>query len=429
MKHLTIILLLCIPVLPLSAQFKNKKLAQASGENKISPSVTINPRNAENIVVGLNSRVLYSTDQGRSWSETKLSSPFGIEGKAVVISDIKGDHYFTHLSGAEGKEKESWLDRIVCHESSDKGASWSEGVFFGENPPKDQFLIGMGIHPRKQFVYTTWTQADQFGLNDANCQSNILFSMSTSDGKKWSKPYQVSQNPGGCTEETKLGPSTPVIDEEGRVCIAWANQGTLYFDRSFDGGTTWLTNDLVISTHDSWSFQVPGVGQSNLSPILLIDYSKNRSHGSIFLLWTDQTSGEDDTDIWFIRSNSRGDMWTQPVKVTKREPGKHQFMPAATIDQVTGYLYIMYYDRGSYTDMQTDVYLAYSVDGGGSFKEVKISDTPFTPGPAGLAGVQNSIAAHDGIIVPVWTREEGGQQSVWTTIINQKDLLKEPAKK
>lgn len=432
MMRLAIALLLLLPAVRVLAQFKNKKIAQAQGTDKISASVTISPKDPQNIVIGLKGRVLYSTDEGRSWSETKLSSAFGMEGTPALISDAKGGHYFVHLSDPDGggKEKEGWHDRIISHNSSDKGVSWSEGTFFGENPPKDQFMVGLGVHPRKQYIYATWTQADQFGLNDANCQSNILFSMSTSEGKKWSKPYQVSQNAGGCTEEKSIGTSMPVIDEEGRVCIAWANQNTIYFDRSFDGGTTWLTNDLVISTHESaWSYEVPGAGTNRISPILLMDNSKNRLHGSVFLLWADQTSGEEDTDVWFIRTNSRGDMWTQTSKVTKREPGKHQFMPAAAIDQATGYLYVMYYDRGSYSDMQTDVYLAYSIDGGSSFKEVKISDTPFTPAATGLAGVRTSIAAYGGIIVPVWTRDDGGQQSIWTAVINQKDLLKEPSKK
>jgi hypothetical protein len=84
----------------------------------------------------------------------------------------------------------------------------------------------------------------------------------------------------------------------------------------------------------------------------------------------------------------------------------------------------MYYDRRAYDDNRTDVYLAYSMDGGASFKNVRISESPFIPAEGVFFGEYNNISAHKGIITPIWTRVDEGKTSVWTTVIKHEDLSK-----
>jgi len=112
------------------------------------------------------------------------------------------------------------------------------------------------------------------------------------------------------------------------------------------------------------------------------------------------------------------------MRINQDGPGKHQFLPWMTIDQGTGYIYIVYYDRRAYDDLQTDVYMAYSTDGGSSFKEVKISESPFIPTETKFFGDYTNIDAHKGIITPIWTRMDDGRTSVWTSVITDSDLFK-----
>jgi carbohydrate-selective porin OprB len=42
-------------------------------------------------------------------------------------------------------------------------------------------------------------------------------------------------------------------------------------------------------------------------PVLKVDNSKSRMNGSLYLVWADQRNGENDTDIWFMRSTNQGD--------------------------------------------------------------------------------------------------------------------------
>ena len=156
----------------------------------------------------------------------------------------------------------------------------------------------------------------------------------------------------------------------------------------------------------------------------MVDNSQSRAHGSLYLVYADQKNGENDTDIWFIRTTSRGDNWTTPIRINTDGPGKHQFLPWMAVDQTTGNIYIVYYDRRAYDNLQTDVYLAYSTDGGNIFKEKKISETPFVPDDSKSFSKYINIAAHAGIITPIWNRMDNGKTSVWTAVIKQGELLK-----
>ncbi len=411
------------------SQFKNIKLAEEKSGTypPVEPSIAINKKNPKNIVAGIVlDRAVYTNDGGTTWNETQLKSPFGVYGDPALISDHKGHIYYFHLSDPNGKgdSDEGWLDRIVCQESSDGGATWNEGASIGNNPPADQDKAWPAVHPARKFMVVTWTQFDKYGSKDPACQSNIFISKSNG-GDKWSKPVQLNQNPGDCIDDDNTAEgAVPAIGSDGKIYVTWANHGNIYFDRSYDEGERWLRDDLLIGKQEAgWMQDVPGIQRSVGLPTLAIDTSPSRFKGSLYLVYADQKT-KDDTDIWMIRSTDRGDYWTKPMRINKDEGHSHQFFPWIAVDDVNGNVYIVYYDRRNYDDLQTDVYLSYSTDGGNNFKEVKISETPFTPTSEKFFGDYTNISAHDGVIAPIWTRMDEGKTSVWTCIIKASDLEK-----
>lgn len=413
-----------------SAQFKNILLDPGTPDNKpCEPSIAISLNNPKIIVAAsVLNNVYYTSNGGLSWQKSTLKSPLGVWGDPAVISDFKGNFYYFHLSDPTGKNwaSEEILDRIVVQESNDGGGIWSEGESIGFNHPRDQDKE-WAVVDRKGNFFVTWTQFDKYGSADSTCQSNILLSMS-SNGKKWSKPIYISQTPGNCKDDDNTAEgAVPAVTADGsKVFVAWANQNKIFLDRSFDSGKTWLSNDLAIAEQPGgWTMNIPGISRCNGMPVLVCDNTKKgRLSGALYLVWADQRNGENDTDIWFMRSVNFGDNWTYPVKINNDGNGKHQFLPWITVDPSTGYLYIIYYDRRAYTDLQTDVYLAYSTDGGSSFKNVKISEKPFVPNAEVFFGDYNNISASHGIITPIWTRMENGQTSVWTAVIKHEELEK-----
>jgi hypothetical protein len=415
----------------LNAQFKNIVLAsQEEGKYPpVEPSIVVNPDNPKNIVAGIVlDRSVYTIDGGLTWKETTLKSSYGVYGDPALVADHKGSIYYFHLADPSGKGRsaDEWLDRISCQKSTDKGATWGPASFTGLNPPKDNDKPWPAHHPKKDFLAVTWTQFDTYGSKDTTCRTNIMFSKSTSKGDKWSDPVRVNKKSGDCLDSdfTVMGAS-PAISFDDKIFVVWAHQGNIFLDRSYDDGKNWLKNDMLIAKQmGGWDLAVPGLARCNGLPQLAIDNSGSPFNGSLYVLWADQRSGENDTDIWLIRSSNRGDNWSSPVKVNQDGPGKHQFLPWMTVDQTNGILYVVYYDRRNYVDDQTDVYLAWSMDGGNKFSEVKISESAFTPDASKFLGDYTNVSAHKNIIAPVWTRMDFGKTKVLTTVIKQEDLVK-----
>jgi hypothetical protein len=88
------------------------------------------------------------------------------------------------------------------------------------------------------------------------------------------------------------------------------------------------------------------------------------------------------------------------------------------VDQANGDVYVVFYDRRAYNDRNTDVYLARSVDGGETFENIKISESPFVPSSNIFFGDYTNVAAYDGYVRPIWARLNNGQLSLLTAIVD-----------
>jgi hypothetical protein len=387
------------------------------------PSICISQKDPNVLVAGANVNLAMSSEDGGStWKSQGLKSPHGVAGDPTVISDADGSLYYFHLSVSNSPD--GWLDRIVCQKSKDGGKTWSEGTFMGHNPPADQDKQWAVAHPTKPWIYTTWTQFDKYGSKDANHKSNIMFSTSQDGGETWSKQMAINEVPGDCldSDNTTEG-AVPAVDTDGNIYVAWSNQDQIYFDRSTDGGKTWLAKDIVASKHvGGWDMDIPGINRCNGMPVLVVDNSPGKNKGTLSIVFADQRFGEKDTDVFIIQSKDKGQTWTKPTRVNQDKGGKQQFFPWLAIDQTTGYLYVVYYDRRAYEGDETDVYLAWSEDGGKTFKERKISDTPFIPRKNGFMGDYNNISAHAGKVAAIWARMDNGATSIWGAVIKHGEL-------
>jgi hypothetical protein len=121
--------------------------------------------------------------------------------------------------------------------------------------------------------------------------------------------------------------------------------------------------------------------------------------------------------VFLIRSSDGGETWGPKIRVNDDPPGKHQFFAWMTVDQTTGYIYVVFYDRRDSYDFSTEVYLARSNDGGETFKNYKISDYPFRPVSGIFFGDYINVAARNGIIHAIWARMDGIDLSIWATRI------------
>jgi hypothetical protein len=398
-------------------QHLNIMIVDSNGPNE--PTIAIDPNNTDRLIGGANNdKFFYSTDGGFTWQNGVLTSAsLGVWGDPVTLVDNDGNYYFFHLSNPQNG---NWIDRIVCQKSTDGGVTWNEGTYMGLNGTKAQDKEWAAIDRNNGNIYVTWTQFDSYGSSNPAHRSNIMFSKSLDGGMTWSPALRINEVDGDCLDDdnTTEG-AVPAVGPNGEIYVAWAGPLGIVFDKSLDQGETWLENDIFVSDQPGgWNITVPGIYRCNGMPVTVCDLSGGAHHGTIYINWSDQRNGEDDTDVWLIKSTDDGQTWSERKRVNDDPPGKHQFFTWMAVDQVTGHLHFVFYDRRNYDYNQTDVYMAVSKDGGESFDNYKVSEEPFVPSSGVFFGDYNNVAAHDNVIRPVWTRMHNQQLSIWTAIID-----------
>jgi hypothetical protein len=386
------------------------------------PSIAIDPHHPNRLVAAANINNYYvSLDSGRTWTWDTLTSSSGVWGDPSMAVDTAGDFYFFHLSNPVGG---NWIDRIVCQKSTDKGKTWNDGSYTGLNGAKAQDKQWCVVDRKTNTIYITWTQFDQYGSSKATDSSLILFSKSTDGGNSWSEPLRINKVAGDCLDDDgTVEGAVPALGPNGELYVAWAGPEGLVFNRSMDGGKTWLPKEIRIdSMPGGWNYMVAGLIRANGLPVIICDTTHGPNRGTIYVNWSDQRNGALNTDIWLSKSTDGGNSWSKPVRVNDDQTNRQQFFTWMTLDPVTGYLYFVFYDRRNHTDSYTDVYVAVSKDGGKTFINHKISETPFKPSPGVFFGDYTNITAYNGVIRPIWTRLSIGQLSVWTDLTTLDDI-------
>ncbi|MBI9039328.1 MAG: T9SS type A sorting domain-containing protein [Bacteroidales bacterium] len=417
-KFLLFLLLGLFYAIAAKAQYhENIMISNVNGPNE--PSIYLNMKNTDQMVAGANTdKYYYSTDGGYTWEAGTLVSPeYGVWGDPCIISDTTGSFYFFHLSNPQVG---SWIDRIVCQKVDEPGGVWNYGTYMGLNGTKAQDKEWAIVDRTNNNIYVTWTQFDDYGNSNPLYRSNIMFSKSINGGETWSDAKRINQISGDCIDDDNtVEGAVPAVGPNGEIYVSWAGPAGLVFDKSLDGGETWLDDDVFVAEiPDGWAYEIPGISRCNGLPITVCDLSNGPNHGNIYINWSDQRNGVDDTDVFFVKSTDGGETWSETKRVNDDPSGKQQFFTWMCVDQITGYLYFVYYDRREYDDISTDVYMAVSKNGGETFTNFKISESSFIPNSNLFFGDYNNIVAHNNIIRPVWIRMENSVRSIWTAIIN-----------
>ena len=416
MKHLTLTLLLFVFFYHSFAQYQNILISDEQYPNE--PSITMNLKNPDQLVAGANTKSFYhSVDGGLNWTRQTMTSNYRVAGDPCLVTDTSGFFYYLHLSNPTNG---SWLDRIVCQKFDIETEDWIADTYMGLDGTKDQDKEWAVVDSATNTIYVTWTQFDEYGTSNPSKFSNIMFSKSTDAGMSWSDAIQINEISGDCidSDNTTEG-AVPAVGPDGEVYVAWSGPEGIVFDRSLDSGETWLENDIFIADQSGgWDYDIPGISRCNGLPVTCCDLSYSPNRGTIYVNWTDQKNGEDDTDVWISKSTDGGDTWSEPIRVNNDPPGRQQFFSWMTIDGANGNIYIVFYDRRNYEDRNTDVYVARSTNGGETFENILISETPFYPSSNVFFGDYTNITAYNDQIRPIWTRLQNGQLSMWTAIMD-----------
>ncbi len=415
MKKFLTLLILVGHCLLLSAQHPNIKISGQSDPNE--PSITLDPKHPNRLLAGANLNSVYmSSDTGLTWTELPLTSSYGVWGDPCVGIDTTGAYYFLHLSNPSSG---TWIDRIVCQKSLNQGQNWSDGSFTGLNNTKAQDKQWLAINRKTNELFITWTEFDKYGSANPQDSSRILFSKSSDGGLTWSVPLRINKISGDCVDsDNTVEGAVPAIGPNGEVYVAWAGPQGLLFDRSTDGGLTWLSEDIKVDDiPGGWDYPIGGLNRCDGLPVTTCDLSGGTHHGTIYINWSDQRNGATNTDIWLSKSTDGGLHWTPAARVNDDNSGRHQFLTWMAVDQVTGWLWFVFYDRRNYNGNATDVFMAVSKDGGATFQNFQVSTSAFLPTTNQFFGDYTNLVAYNNIVRPIWTRMDVKKTSVWTALI------------
>lgn len=404
----------------------NYRVSNFGNDNPNEPSVSLNPADPNIVVIGSNLNYYYWSFTGATtWSERILTSTlYGVWGDPVLMFDEYGKLYYCHLSNTAGAIKH---DRIIVQTSLTGGQTWDEGIDIGYNADKVQDKEWISFDRSSSIyngsLYLSWTEFDKYGSNQAEDKSRIRFSYSRDKAVSWSVPIVISDTEGDCLDnDNTMEGAVPAVGNNGEVYVAWSGPEGIYFDKSSNGGESFGTDKIISDMPGGWDIDIPGINRCNGMPFTVCDNSNLDYSGNIYVMWSDQRNGSNDTDIFLIKSEDEGDTWSDKIRVNSDNSITHQFFPNIVVDPVSGIIYIVYYDRSNTTGLETDVWMARSDNGAESFTNFKISSLGFTPRDDIFFGDYIDIDAYNGIIYAAWMRMDSDKMSILCAKVLESEL-------
>lgn len=183
-----------------------------------------------------------------------------------------------------------------------------------------------------------------------NGDEDIYFAKSTDYGESWSNPNIIIYS----GPEDQTSPSL-AMNFEGTLYIVWEDDrnpdSDIYFARSFDGGDTWPQPHFRVNTS--------GARQSE--PAIAVD-----SSGVIYVVWEDDREGH--YDIYFAKSEDRGETWTDAIDINSDWKSSTQLDPTIAVD-TAGTIYVAWEDQ---INDDFDIYFGKSIDGGNTWTDPSI---------------------------------------------------------
>ena len=81
------------------------------------------------------------------------------------------------------------------------------------------------------------------------------------------------------------------------------------------------------------------------------DNSNGPFRGNVYIVFCAKTSDIDIANIYFIRSTDYGVNWSVPVIVNDDNTNTDQWMPALSVDKITGRIFISWYDSSEFSSL------------------------------------------------------------------------------
>lgn len=346
-----------------------------------------------------------SFDGGTTWNGDYHGAGGSSDGDPAACINMSGRYFVGYITSA-GHQGVSYSD--------DHGTTWTTvvacpaGNSFNILDKNHLWVDNSPTSPYAGYIYDAWMHTDsqihtcRSITNGASYETDIKISTGTAAG---------SHNQG---VNIKTGPN-------GEVYQAWAvydswpsDEKAIGFARSLDGGVTYQPATRIIN--NIRGIRTSGVSQNqrtNSFPSMACDISNGPHHGDIYIVWPNigvpGVNSGNTCNVYMIKSTDQGVTWSAPIRVNQNAlDSKNHYFPWITCDQANGYVSVVFYDGRNVPSNQIETFMAYSMDGGATWTDMKVSDVSFTPAPipnmaTGYMGDYLGITAYNGKVYPTWT--------------------------
>lgn len=222
-----------------------------------------------------------SLDSGATWisSDTRLNTDLpGVAGVSGAQIAVSGDCVYVTWDDGRNGNSDIFLNRSV-----DGGATWlSTDIRLNQILPLAAAALGPGISVAGDAVYVIWDDR-------RNGQSDTYFNRSLDRGVTWlANDLRLDTDQAGASDSY----AAQIVSSGDSIHVTWIDRrndrfdADIYYNRSIDGGTTWLTSDIRLNT------DLPGAASSMFPKIAA-------SGDSVYVAWEDDRNGFLGRDIYF----------------------------------------------------------------------------------------------------------------------------------
>ncbi|MBK7171628.1 MAG: exo-alpha-sialidase [Bacteroidales bacterium] len=363
------------------------------------PSALVAAYNDEPYPGGPGLGVSHSFDGGATWTAQQLPYPLNPAGTPYLdafdpaaTADGNGNVYVAHISTdydwTNGQESGFYI-----HKSTDGGVNWTGPYLISydskpvSNPDtnyrfNDRCQIVADINPSSPYyntIYAVWIK--DRGWQNPVPESDIYFSSSSDGGITWTPIITINQR-----IHNLANMPNHAIAPDGTIYICWMDynvttggSGTIYLNKSTDGGLTWMAADHPVITIPLPPLRLNGGTDVLAKGAPVIETSPNNSQ-ELYLVFA-QFAGLDEANIVFGKSTDGGQTWLINFKINDDNSLNDQVLPWMSV-KPNGTIDIIWYDRrNDPADMNWDIYMTSSTDGGNSFQPNTKVNTNSAPSP------------------------------------------------
>ena len=350
----------------------------------------------------------WTRDGGRTWQSRRLENDVYSSDPAIV-ADRQGNFYIETVIVPDALVPLIPSgEHVGILKSTDGGETFQKIAELGLNTYIDKPFIA--IDPVTDALYVTWT--DLIGTRARLHWATIQLSVSRDHGASFSPPQRIS-------DPSAYGSmAVPIAGPNGEVYAVWGSlfTGRIWFDRSLDGGLTWLRRERLVTAFNRGAF--PGFF-AYLLPAIAVDRSDGPHRGRIYVVSLTFPPG--DFDIHLSWSDDRGDTWSEPVRVNDDAfgNGADQFLPWVVVDD-RGRVHVTYVNRRPDQIFRAE-YMATSTDGGVTFgPNIRIGDGFYARGRFG-SDYDQPVAVGNRLHA-IWAEARFGDNDIFTQSVNLDDF-------